>query len=198
MVPEVRAMDARVYRMRSPNLQQSRRERAWLGTLRIRCTSLSFFFILTISTTIYRSSMKKVSLESARLIYCGDGHYFRFILKKLAEALHQETPISLQIVKKYPDIVIGSTGDTCPQYYGIPRITVLGENVDDEQIGYLHKLSNVSTLLLHCVKSKQRIYNMQYYPFWVTSFGERRIHTPKDLIKSADAVTQMMGVKKKF
>lgn len=132
-----------------------------------------------------------------RLRYCGDGHYFQFIVVKLRDTF-QKFSVTLQISDTRPDIILGSTGDMCSEYHGVPRITVLGENILEGKHSYLQDLGRISTVVLHCVKTSKSLQNFIYYPFWVASFGERKVHKPQHLLKSKYSISHFLSQKRKF
>lgn len=132
-----------------------------------------------------------------RVKYCGDGHFFEYIVSKLRQILKYEA-VDLETTIDTPDLILGSTGDLCLNQVGIPRVTVLGENIGMDRLSYLENLMNLSTIVLHCVKLDAPLQNLVYYPFWVTHFGERREKVPRDLIKSRALVKGALAKKTKF
>lgn len=148
-----------------------------------KVVAISFPIICLI--VIFFNHTRNEHTKSIELAYCGDGHFFTFLVSMLTDILSKRS-MRIQVVEHKPDIVLASTGDSCLQWKGIPRITVLGENIQNDQQMYLQDLSEISTLLLHCVKINITLQNMHYYPFWVTSFGERRVHKPRDLIRRSN------------
>ena len=77
-----------------------------------------------------------------------------------------------------PDIVMFSVfGSRHKAQSDAARIMFVGEAWD------IKKEPDAITMV-HCVKN---VPETQYFPFWVSSFGERRCHRPEDLIKSEDA-----------
>lgn len=179
-------------RVARPRVRKSFYRRRYFPT---RCIALILFIIIVIPACFYMFGVSR--WKTLRLSYCGDGHFFAFIGLKLERTLRQNH-IRLQLSDTRPDIIIGSTGDTCQQYQDVPRITVLGENIQADRLEYLEELSKISTVVLHCVKTNATLSNFHYYPFWVTSFGERRVHTPLDLLKSKHLVKQAIQQKTKF
>ena len=133
----------------------------------------------------------------ARFMYCDEGHYFSFVKDNLENALVSKS-VELQVVDNSPDILLASTGDLCLKHKHALRVTVLGENIGQSEYSYLKDLSVLSTVVVHTVKLKSELTNMKYFPFWVTSFGERRIHSPGDLIKSESKLKLAVQYKERF
>lgn len=157
----------------------------------------SFLVILCLTVLVFAPMQDDLSKARIRVIYCGDGHYFRNFVEnvfKTSMRASVETVIDVQD----PDLVVGSTGDQCLQFSRAKRLIILGENIGNERFEYLNEISAISTIVLHCTKYSVSS-NMYYFPFWVTSFGERRVHTPEDLIKkSKRQLLQVFKSKSKF
>lgn len=74
-----------------------------------------------------------------------------------------------------PDIVMFSAfGSNHAKYEDVAKIMFVGEAWD-----WMKSLEALTTV--HCLKN---VSETQYFPFWVSSFGERRVHGPEDLIRN--------------
>lgn len=142
------------------------------------------------------SQSTRTGIRVIRLKYCGAGYYFRYFEDRMRKILGPTANIT-DAGSSTPDIIIGSIGDNCERPDGAKRLIIFGENFKEDKIAYFRNLSGISDLILHCNKLIDHS-KVKYYPFWVTSFGERRLHSPQNLIKDKILVHQHLRTKRRF
>jgi hypothetical protein len=144
----------------------------------------------------HQPQLNSPSSRKLSVLYCGGGEYFNFFepaLKAAASAalapVIPNLTFSTLETEVTPDLVIFSIwGDCHARYPVVPKILVVAEPE------YNNQLSFFANLTLHCARQQ----GTTYFPWWVASFGERRQHSPKDLLKDASKVASAMKSKSHF
>ena len=129
--------------------------------------------------------------------YCEGAEWPAFYEADIQRTVFPRIAVFNSTLEEADLLITANLADCAGNLESTPRLHFIGEPYEQDKLDALVQISSRSIVTVHCTYFLP-CHRMRYFPFWASSFGERRKSKPSDLIKSDVQVANTIKRKTEF